>query len=495
MEYIWFYILSILLMYFSLVRKCIFPIRSKMNIVLLNDAELRWGWGLITLLIEISTFLGVPYRIHRYSHEELNSYSEPSVYPLDTHLSQDLFFRDSNFWFFHEDNFERMEYFYRKNFPWTSIPALWITIPYSFIERIFIFPWAIVFHGISLQKKNLFRALSHITGDNTLPPGRRKFVLLGLIFHWWILLCIPFVPHYFFLIFLQYVSKWDIGISSISSGKLLQNRLFLWVNENNLIGRKGNRYMLNTQEFILHINAQDSEYMYWNGKILLRKSIQSEEHFPFVWEYTFSLDVVHSKHFTLLGGSNVYLSFETREDFIHEVPFTFCIPVRWSIQFLRQSCMQNTEIVVSMDTRPFITLPMTNLAHQHDHWHYQRWPFDTDFQLKYSLIADNSPIRMLYRAILEHNIVQLTFQKPIQEGGTFHFRYKGKDILYNQIDYHDCWRILIFHLVSDIPYYPNTKRKNTLKLSCSNIIDITGQVHYRENPRKIWFPWVNIWDK
>lgn len=430
-----------------------------------------------------------PYKFKKFTHEQLNSYSEPSIPPFDTNLTPDLFFRDVNYWFFHEENFERMKYFYLRNFPHLSLPWLWISIPYSFIEHIFLFPWTVQFSGLKIQKNNLFRSLSHITGDNNLPAWKRKFILLDLIIHWSALICIPFLPHYILLSFISFLSRRDIAMSSYQDSPNKESWPYIWVNENNLIGRKGNRYMINSQEYYFHVDSVDNDFITWTGKIVLRKSIQSQENFPFVGKYNFSINVVKSEHFTFLGWSNMVLSFLPREDFVHDIPFLFHLPKKGLITFFKQACLQNTEILVSMDTPPFWLLPKTNLLSQKDNWHFTRWVFKKDVRLKYEIFQDSSPLRMVYRWIINNNTVQITFQKPIEELWEFRFTYEWKDIPCSHLEFLDKWKILIFHLDKNIPTYPFSERKKVLKVEISNIKDTSWFLHYVEKPRVIWFPW------
>lgn len=178
MEYIVIvYLAWCILLYSVLFCKLLYPISNSLCIVFLNDAELRGGGGLITLVVEAKTFFGIPYKVLMHSHTELNQYSEPSFYPFRDHLTKDLFFRDTNYSLSQDENFERMQYFYKHNFPNRSVPNVWITIPYSFIESIFIFPFGINFGEHFIIKSNLFRSFSHITGDNHLDPDKRKLVL------------------------------------------------------------------------------------------------------------------------------------------------------------------------------------------------------------------------------------------------------------------------------------------------------------------------------
>lgn len=490
MFYIACYIFSILLFYIVIFRKFFQKFFTQVWIVLLNDAELRWWGGLITMVCEVYLFLWIPYRFVKFTHEEVNKYSEPSIYPFDTYLTKDLFFRDTNFSFFHADNFERMNYFYEKNFS-RPAPDAWISIPYSFIEYIFIFPWTLHFYGFHITKSNLFRSLSHLSWDNSLPPGKRKHILFGIVIYWTLLCLIPFVPHFLLISFYLFWKNGDIGYSYYK--KSIQNP-FIWICENNIKWRKWNRYIFWSQEYIFQVESYDENNIYGKGKIILQKNIVSESHFPFVWDYGFGLQVISSNHFTIVWWTNVHFSMVPWTHFVHEIPFEFQLPITWSIEILRQSCIQNTQLVLSFTTSPFRLLPETNLAIQKDHWHFSRKEFNKNFHLTYSIIPDLAPLRMTYRAILSPRIIQISFQKPLRIGGEFVFYFDGKHIWYNQIDYHEENKVIVFHLLQDIPYYPLSERGKTLKVHISSLEDEAWCIHYKDTPRVIWFPWVNIWD-
>lgn len=492
MQYIVLYIFSILLIYILLFRDFFSRIFTRVGIVYLNDAELRWWWGMITMMSEIYLFLWIPYRFQKYSHEELNQYSEPSIYPFKDYLTPDLFFRDTNFGFFHRENFERMSYFYERNFS-RNAPDIWLSIPYSFLEKVFIFPWKISFHWFKLQRSNLFRSLSHISGDNSLPSWKRKYILFGILLHWFYLCLIPWVPHFLLMTFYRYRKNHDIWQSWYDNASLQYP--YIWICENNIKWRKWNRYMYSSHEYLFHVHSFDEKYIYWSWKIIIQKRLSSEEHFPYVWEYKFSLHQYTSEDFLILWWTNVYLSVKPGSNLYHEIPFEFKLPKFWRICIPRQSCLQNTEILVTFETAPFIVIPSTNLMTQNDHWHFSRVEFNNEFIFNYSISPDLSPLRMIYRAILRENIVQITFQKPLRKNGKFEFTYNNKTIPLENIEYLENNTILVFHLWENIPYYSQSERKNTLKVTITSLEDESWCVHYSEEPRIIWFPWINTWEK
>lgn len=483
------YILSILVLYIISFWKIIFPIKNHICVLLLNDAELRGGGGLITQSIEVCTFFGIPYKILKHSHDEIHQYSEWSFYPFKEYVTENLLFRDTNYSFFADDNFRRAEYFYKKNFPLRKTPKVWISVPYSFIEKIYLFPIGITIGNLKIYKNNLFRSLSHLVWDNELPANTRKFILLQLAFRWIFLLLIPGIIHYIFFIHLQFLKNRNIVIWK-SNNKKIKKWIYIWLNENNLKGRKSNRYMKTDHEYIFHVHSVWEKKIEWNWKIIIRKTLPSSEHFPFVGKYNCTFDIESSSEFKILWWTHLCHKCDVQSEFFHEIPFTFKLPREWNFSILRQSCLQNTNIFVSIDTLPFCHLPSTNLTNKIDHWHYSDEMFNSDFTVKYEFISDTSPLRMIYRWILDEKIVQISFQKPIipkQENFRFYFKENSIDIA--SIDVHDNGKILIFHLAEKISHYPHSERKDVLKVWISNLQDTSGMSHYNKTERILWFPW------
>lgn len=483
------YILSIIVLYIVSFWRIIFPIWNHVCILLLNDAELRGGGGLITQSIECWTFFGIPYRSHKHSHDDIHQYSETSFYPFDQYVTEDLLFRDTNYSFFADENFSRAEYFYNKNYPHRKAPRIWISIPYSFIEKIFLFPFGIRIGNLKIYRENLFRSLSHLVGDNDLPAHMRKFILVELIFRWIFLCIIPGILFYIFYIYLQFLKIGNIVIWK--SGEKTQKKwIYIGLNENNLKGRKSNRYMKTDQEYIFHIHAIGQDAIEWSWKIIIRKILPSSNHFPFVWKYHSTFDVESSSEFQISWWTHLHHECDAQGEFLHEIPFTFTLPREWNISILRQACLQNTNITVSIDTPPFSFLPNTNLANQIDHWHYSEKSFHSDFTLKYKCIPDKSPLRMIYRSILNETIVQISFQKAVApKKENFQFSFKEDSIDIESIDIHDDGRVLIFHLTEKIPYYPLIERTEVLRVRIKNLEDTTGMSHYATQERILWFPW------
>ncbi len=486
---LWIYIVSICILYIITFWKIIFPIRNHICILLLNDAELRGGWWLITQSIELWTFFGIPYKIYKHSHDEIHQYSERSFYPFNKYVTEDLIFRDTNYSFFADENFTRTKNFYSRNYPHRRVPNIWVSIPYSFIEKIFLFPFGIRIGNLKICKKNLFRSLSHLVGDNDLPAHKRKFILVQLAFRWIFLCLIPGILYYIFFIYLQFLKNRNIIIWK--NGEKIQKKwIYIGLGENNLKGRKSNRYMKTNQEYIFHVHLIGTDYIEWSWKILIKKILPSSDHFPFVGTYHCTFDVVSSDHFQILGWTHLHSECDSQWELTHVIPFSFRIPIEWNISILRQACLQNTNIVVSIDTPPFCFLPKTNLTKKIDHWHYSEKEFYSDFNLKYKFIPDMAPLRMIYRWILEANIVQISFQKPVNaKKENFRFTFRDNEIQINSIDTHEDGRIIIFHLSEKIPYYAIKEREDVLKVCISDLSDTNNIIHYHKKNRILWFPW------
>ena len=490
MEYtVLFYLGCCTLFYIILFHKIIFPISNSLCIIFLNDAELRGGGGLITLVVEAKTFFSIPYSVHMYSHTELNKYSEPSMYPFKDHLAKDLFFRDTNYSLFQDENFERMQYFYTHNFPNNPIPKTWITIPYSFVESIFIFPFGLKFGEHTIRKWNLFRSFSHITGDNNLDPDKRKFILWKFIFHWIFLCLIPGVLIYIFSKFLYFMSHWDICIMHVYE-RVQRPDVYIWLSENNLRWRKSNRYIRSEQEYIFHVDSLENWSISGTWELIIRKILPSIEHFPFVGKYNTTFSISYSHHFQILSGVNLYHQCDPGSTFEHKIIFAFNLPVEWRINIIKQSCIQNTHIITHFITPPYIALPRTNLLVQKDHWHYNISWFVKDFQLRYNIIPDVSPLRMIFRGIIDKRHIQISFQKPIYVNiENYQFFYEGKVFDIDSIESNNDWNIVIMGFKEDIPFYPSQERINTMKVLLSDIEDVTGMIHYTKKHRELWIPW------
>ncbi len=207
--------------------------------------------------IEVYLFLGFPYKIYKHGFNEMSSYSEIFSDPFNKKLAAKMIFRDVNYSIFQDENEERMNRFYKNIFPEKCLPNRWILINYASIERLFFIIPHFYIKELLFSKNTLFRSLSHLVGDN--PEGgldRRKDILFSLIPKVYPLLFIPFFPHILFVLLYVSLRKKDIIITSHSSKKI--KLPYIALVENNIIGRKGNRYMENTISYDFMIEKYDN---------------------------------------------------------------------------------------------------------------------------------------------------------------------------------------------------------------------------------------------
>lgn len=490
-NYILLYLVSVYLLYFLIFSKLFFPIKNKIVFILQNEGELRWGWGLITMSIEVYFFLGIPYRVYKHGFKEMSSYSEIFFDPFNKRLADKMIFRDVNYSIFQDENKERMIRYYQHIFPKKSIPNRWILINYASIERLFSIIPSFRIKGLLINKNSLFRSISHLVGDN--PEGgidRRKDAIFFLIPKVSLTLLIPFFPHIFLINLFISLLKKDLIVISQSSKKI--KNPYIALVENNIIGRKGNRYMENTISYDFLVEKYDNDIIIWSWVIRVYRKLFAEESFPLTWKYSCLFSFESSEHFKRIWDEKyVFQQMNPNESTIYELPFSFILPKKWVISILKQVWLLNTNLMVNFQTKMFSLLPKTNLSIKKDHIHMLHRHFSSDYIFKYDIIPDFSPIRLIHRAIIRPWVIQITFQKSIKSDiEAFSFSFLWNSISINKMIKEDEGKTLIFlYKESKIPYYSRNERIDVLYCEVSNLKDETWIIHYSQDSRKIWFPW------
>ncbi|MDD2487465.1 MAG: hypothetical protein PHS92_03780 [Candidatus Gracilibacteria bacterium] len=485
------YLITIYLLYMLFFRKIVFPIKNHIFIIFQNDGEIRGGGGLITLTAEIRTFLGIPYSFIRHGFNDINNYKENFFSPFSEKLSMHLIFRDTNHSIFQDENVSRFVHFYKKIFPGNDIPKTWLIINYTFVENLFRFIPPFKLGSFNIRRSSLFKTLSHLVGDNDLGGNKRKDVIFSLIPRILILFIIPFFPHLMLVLGKIGLNKKDMVLVGYDE-KIPRSPIYISIAENNLIGRKGNRYIENSLGFDFFIQDVNEENISGTGKIRISKRLFAEESFPLSGTYRFVLLPVFSKHFSFDESDYRYFEFGPNGSFYHEISFEFNLPRTGFIDILKQDGLQNTNITANFQTKMFQYLPITNLPSKKDHWHSLNKSFTKNLRLVYDLMSDNSALRLIHRTIISPGILQISFQKSvIPSKSNFLFTYEGSIIDIKEVITEDEGKTLIF-FISDpdsIPYYTSLEKNTVLKVEMSNIKDVTGMIHYGNVSRKNWLPW------
>lgn len=478
--FITFFVLFILT-FFDLFKK----IKSKNFILLQNNNELRWGWWLITQTLEIHTFLWIPYKLKKHTFSELNSYSEKFFPPFYDLLSKKIVFRDINYSIFHTENLERFEKYYKNNFKSDIKIDNWILINFSLIEELFRFLPTLKLKWFKINSKTIFRNLSHLTTDSPDWLEKRKFIIFKLIWKIIIsLIFIPFLIHIFFITLLRWkINKNLIILNKNYSDQLSEN--FIWVEENNLIWRKNNRFINTFIEYNFYIeNIDNKNNIFWTWSIKIHKTLYADESFPISWKYTWIIRWVSSSNIIFKNTDYNKIILQNWEtNYIH-LNFNFNMKNNSSVNIINQSWIQNNTYSINFWSKSFKLLPNTNLKNNKEHWNNEIFVnYKKNIKIKYNINYDKSPLKLQSIRIMEDWKIQLNFQKEIidiDKKNTF-LEYKWKKIKITDImnAKWDKTCLFIYFEKNKIDKYIFRKDQNA-KIHLYSLKDSTWLTHYKQ---------------
>lgn len=490
---IYIYILSLLILFIILLYKIIFKIKSKNFILLQNNTELRWWWWLITQTAEIKTFLWIPYKFKKHTFGELSKYTEKSFYPFSELLAKDMIFRDINYSIFQKDNLIRFKKFYTKNFKWNRLPNNWIIINFSLIENIFNVLPTINIKWFKINWKTLFRNLSHLTTDNPLWIEKRKYIIFDL----WIkiiipILIIPFLLHIIFIKLLIWQKNKNFFILNNSFNDKNIKVPYIWIEENNLIWRKNNRFIQSFIEYNLYITEKKNNIISWIWKIKIHKTLYANDSFPISWKYTSVIKAISSKDFIFEDNNYKKIIINNWWSINSVLNFKFNLKEKDLIKIIQQSWVKNIITSVNIQTKAFKYLPLTNLINKKEHWNNQIFNNNTkNIIIKYNISDDLSYLKLQSIRIMEPGKIQLNLQKEvidINKEKTF-LEYKWEKIKITDIKTakgnKTC--LFIYFNKEKIPKYIFHKEESA-KINIFEIKDSSWITHY-QNWRTINISW------
>lgn len=467
----------------------IFRREKKIVVLFLNDYEWRWGGGFITMSCEIHFRYGIPrgFRIHDFT--QINSYGEPSSGAFKTHLAPTMFFRDANYSLFPEDNFQRLTHFYTKSLH-THPPSWWFQIPFSFLERVLPKHTHISIEGRKVEGASLFRTFTDLVGDNHLPPTKRKEILKRVIPKITLSLLHPY----------YLIRAIILSISALKSSEILMWKTwvkkqkpscYIGLCENNLKGRKINRFLTGETHYVLHIKREWNNILTGEGYIDIQRSSFADDQFPYSGSYKCSFGVEASSHFQILWGTELFHEMNSFDVFSHRIPFVFKIPKSALLKVIRQlNTPEGYYSRVSIYTDAFHLLPKTSLNIQHDHWHHQSYWSRENIEFILNAHKDHTPIRMAYRYILDPYTVEIRFQKPINpKKESFEIFSNEKAWTIECIGQSSDQRSIFISTLEPMPFYENKHANNVLTIRIKNISDIQGKKYYEKESREMWLPW------
>lgn len=484
---IFIYIFFIYLFYVIIFYKICFPVKQRNIIILLHNWELRWWGWFITHHILIDTFLWIPYKIKNIHFKSINKYYEESSWYFKEKLSKHISFRDSNYSIFQEENFQKMKYFQEKSLDYKVNNFIQINL--SAVENI-IPNIPVKYKNIVITKNNFFMKLSQLIWDTDLWKFNRKNILLHIGIQYFLYILI--IPFYIFLI-LWKITK-EIYYKNIfilnEKTKDIPKIPYIWLEENNLIGRKGNKFMSNKIEYNFLVDVVLKNSIYWKWMIKVHKSYFWSHSFPISWKYKALLNVRYSNHF-ILSNTQKYFELSDGESLYHEIPFTFTLPKKWWIKILKQIWQLNENIFINFETKIFNYLPDTNLNNKVYHYNYENFVFKRNYQLNYNILADNSELKFQYRKIIEPWHIVIWFNKKLLNLSHKNFELKYKDIWIDIIQIQKIGfnenEIHIYYKEHKIPKY-EFKKEIFATLKCKNLQDIHGNIFY-EQWRVFSLPW------
>jgi len=485
---IFLYIISIYIFYALIFYKLIFPLKQKNIFVFLNNCEIRWGGWFITHQIEVHFIIWIPYIIKNIPFIDINKYTHPSFEPYKSNLSKKLSFRDCNFSIFNEENYDRLKMYSKNSLDYK--PDNFILFNYSFIES--IFPNInIRFNNFIFNKKNLFRNLSHITTDNNEWKYDRKNILTKLAKKLIIYISIiPFYPHYILMRIFENKLKKNFYILN-DQYKDKPNWNYIWIEENNLIWRKWNRYITNYTQYNFYINELKDNYIHWKWMVKIFKTLFADESFPISWEYKANIQLSCSNRFKYENTPNI-IRINNGQSIFYEIPFTFTLPINWSIDIIKWPWTINNNVSIIFQTKMFYLLPNTNLESQVDHLHTSNFELKKDFNLQYNVWFDTSPLKLQSRKIIDNWILSINFNKELINltPDNFEIIYMWNSLNINKIE--KVWEfktnIYIYYNKDEIEKYDFKSTDNLAYIYCKNLEDKTKTLHYT-SPRKIKLVW------
>jgi hypothetical protein len=488
MIYIIAYIFSIYILYAIVFYKIVFPIKQKNLVVFLNNCEARWWWGFITHQIEINFLFWIPYKIKNINFLDINSYVEDSIEPFKSNLSQNISFRDCNYSIFNEENYKRLDYFSSKSL-WYRHKNI-ILFNFSFIESIFWFI-SINFWWIKFDKNSLFLALSHIVSDNpNWAYGRKNIILNFWIKLLFIMIFIPFYPHYIIIKIIENIKQKNLFILN-ESFKDIPKWNYIWIEENNLIWRKWNRYLSNYTEYNFYVEELKDDFIYWKWIIKIFKTLLVWESFPIAWEYIASIRWVFSDNFSYDDDYKI-INIKNNNSIFYEIPFFFRLPKEWEINIIKWPWSINNNVSVNFQTKIFHLVPKTNLKSKIDHLNREITCIKNNFLLKYNVFFDKSIIKFQWMKILDDWLISIHFNKELKDinKDSFKISYKWIDIAIESIEKNDDkTNIIIYYKKWSIEKYDFKIEKEIAYLYISNIQDLSWNIYYDKNNRKLRLIW------
>lgn len=478
MSYLIIYFFAIFITYGIIFHKLIFPLFQTHILVLLNNAEIRWGGWFITHHIFIKTFLWIPYMVKNIDFKDINAYYQESFEPFKTKLSEHLSFRDSNYSLFLEENYKLMQYFIKKslNINVDNIIQCNLCAIESIIPNI-----TLKIKNHRINKHNFFIELTHLVWNPSLWKFERKNILLYLGgFYAGIIFLIPFYIYIIFFRISQQIFLRNIVILN-KKYKDIPKQPYIWIEENNLIGRKGNRFMNNKTEYIFYVENIQKWIILWKWMIRIHKSYFGSHSFPISGTYKWLLNIRHSQHFSL-AEKQKYYQLSDRQSLYHEIPFSFSLPKKSHIKILKQIGVTNETLFIHFETKLFKYLPETNLLNKNYHYHSQNLEFIKYFHLKFDIKNDNSTVRFQYRRITKPWEIVIWFNKELKNiEKCFTIKYKSQTIKIEKIftQWFNNNEIHILYNPSDIEIY-DFKKHEYATIECQNLEDIFGNRFYTQ---------------
>ena len=482
------YLSSIYFLYILVFYKLVFPIRQRCIVVMLNNNETRWWWGFVTHQLEINLFLWIPYKIKNINFLDINSFTTTSFEPFKSNLSKKLSFRDCNYSIFNEENKERLYLFCEKSLNFR--PNNILLFNFSFLE--YIFPnFTFKFKGFKFNKENLFRNLSHIISDTDDWLHNRKNIIMKFWLKIWLFIfMIPFYPHY--IIFKSVIGKKTKNLIILNENFQDKPKWnYIWVEENNLIWRKWNRYLSNYTEYNLYVEEMDEVHIYWKWMIKIFKTLLSDVSFPIAWDYKASIKWVFSENFTFKNEYNL-IQIKNWQSLFYEIPFTFKLPKSWEINIVAWPWTLSNNIVINFQTKIFYLLPTTNLNKKIDHLNKQNLELKNNFNLKYWVIYDKSPLKFQSRKIVRDWTIYISFNKELvnlsEKNFTILYKWKEIWIVWIEQKWENKTDIYIHYPSFLIEKYDFTTEKDLASLTYKKLEDKTWTVHFTK-PREIKLVW------
>lgn len=310
-----------------------------------------------------------------------------------------------------------------------------------------------------------------------------------------LLLIIFFIPFYIHLILIKTIKNFNRKNIFILNWKYKDKPDwdYIWIEENNLIWRKWNRYLSNYTEYNFYIEEKNNTYIQWKWIIKIFKTLLADKSFPISWEYIASIKAIYSDNF-IFNNCTSLIKISNWSNIFHEIPFCFNLPNNWTINIIKWPWTLNNNISINIQTKIFYLLPKTNLKQKLDHLNRENFELKTNYKLEYDITYDTSPLKIQSIKIVEDGILFLLIQKELINFDLSNFKiyYKWNVINIEKVEKNvaNSNLIKIFYTKWNIDFF-NIKKNRNIEipyLKVNNLEDKTWMIHYK-NWRNIRFVW------